>query len=358
MKKIAVTSERSYEVEIGRSYLEALIEIAQGRERVAVIYSEAMKEQIPTFDFGGAEAFYFGIADGEAGKSARTLESIWNWLGAAGFTRSDLIIGIGGGAVTDLAGYAAASWLRGLDWVAIPTTVAGMVDAAVGGKTGINSDYGKNLIGAFHSPIKVIADTAWLETLSDRDFVAGLAEVVKCGFIADGQILTMVEGLTLNLIRSSKELTQELIERAVQVKADVVSGDFKESFNREILNYGHTFGHALEADTGFSDRLFHGEAVAAGMALAFRYSVRLGLCAAEDAQRVSQLLKAAGLPTTLSDAGVTANGALLVDYMRHDKKMSGGTLPFLLARGIGQTFLSKDVVLDDVAAFLDDEAQS
>jgi 3-dehydroquinate synthase len=154
MKKIAITSERSYEVEIGRSYLEALHEIAQGRERVAVIYSEAMKEQIPTFDFGGAEAFYFGIPDGEAGKSIRTLDSIWNWLGAAGFTRSDLIIGLGGGAVTDLAGYAAASWLRGLDWVAIPTTVAGMVDAAVGGKTGINSDYGKNRLGHFTHPSK------------------------------------------------------------------------------------------------------------------------------------------------------------------------------------------------------------
>ena len=331
MRKITVTSERSYEVEIGRSYLEALYEIAQGRERVAVIYSESMKEQIPTFDFGGAEAFYFGIPDGEAGKSVRTLESIWNWLGAAGFTRSDLIIGIGGGAVTDLAGYAAASWLRGLDWVAIPTTVAGMVDAAVGGKTGINSDYGKNLIGAFHSPIKVIADTAWLETLSDRDFAAGLAEVVKCGFIADGQILTMVEGLTLDQIRSSKELTQELIERAVQVKADVVSGDFKESFDREILNYGHTFGHAVEIHSQYSLR--HGECVSIGMAFIAHLSFESGLISQELLQRHLSILGGLGLPVQYSQG----EWPELFSAMKLDKKSRGNILRFVVITEIGKT---------------------
>lgn len=331
MKKIAITSERSYEVEIGRSYLEALIEIAQGRERVAVIYSEAMKEQIPTFDFGGAEAFYFGIPDGEAGKSARTLESIWNWLGAAGFTRSDLIIGIGGGAVTDLAGYAAASWLRGLDWVAIPTTVAGMVDAAVGGKTGINSDYGKNLIGAFHSPIKVIADTAWLKTLSDRDFAAGLAEVVKCGFIADAQILTKVEGLTLDQIRSSKELTQELIERAVQVKADVVAGDFKESFNREILNYGHTFGHAVEIHSQYSLR--HGECVSIGMAFIAHLSFESGLISQELLERHLSVLRGLQLPVQYKQG----EWPELFSAMKLDKKSRGNNLRFVVITEIGKT---------------------
>ena len=331
MKKIAITSERSYEVEIGRSYLEASIEIAQGRERVAVIYSEAMKEQIPTFDFGGAEAFYFGIPDGEAGKSARTLESIWNWLGAAGFTRSDLIIGIGGGAVTDLAGYAAASWLRGLDWVAIPTTVAGMVDAAVGGKTGINSDYGKNLIGAFHSPIKVIADTAWLGTLSDRDFAAGLAEVVKCGFIADARILTMVEGLTLDQIRSSKELTQELIERAVQVKADVVAGDFKESFNREILNYGHTFGHAVEIHSQYSLR--HGECVSIGMAFIAHLSFESGLISQELLERHLSVLRGLELPVQYTQG----EWPELFAAMKLDKKSRGNNLRFVVITEIGKT---------------------
>lgn len=331
MKKIAVTSERSYEVEIGRSYLEALVEIAQDRERVAVIYSEAMKEQIPTFDFGGAEAFYFGIPDGEAGKSARTLESIWNWLGAAGFTRSDLIIGIGGGAVTDLSGYAAASWLRGLDWVAIPTTVAGMVDAAVGGKTGINSDYGKNLIGAFHSPIKVIADMTWLETLSDRDFAAGLAEVVKCGFIADAQILTMLEGLTLDQIRGSKDLTKELIERAVQVKADVVSGDFKESFNREILNYGHTFGHAVEIHSQYSLR--HGECVSIGMAFIAHLSFESGLISQELLATHLSILQGLGLPVQYKDG----EWPELFAAMKLDKKSRGNNLRFVVITEIGKT---------------------
>ena len=290
-----------------------------------------MKEQIPTFDFGGAEAFYFGIADGEAGKSARTLESIWNWLGAAGFTRSDLIIGIGGGAVTDLAGYAAASWLRGLDWVAIPTTVAGMVDAAVGGKTGINSDYGKNLIGAFHSPIKVIADTAWLKTLSDRDFAAGLAEVVKCGFIADAQILTIVEGLTLDQIRSSKELTQELIERAVQVKADVVSGDFKESFNREILNYGHTFGHAVEIHSQYSLR--HGECVSIGMAFIAHLSFESGLISEELLERHLSVLRGLELPVQYTQG----EWPELFSAMKLDKKSRGNNLRFVVITEIGKT---------------------
>ena len=331
MKKISVTSERSYEIEIGQNYQEALFEMAQGRERIAIIFSETMKENIPNFDFQGAEAFYFGIPDGEAGKSVRTLELIWNWLGAAGFTRSDLVIGIGGGAVTDLAGFAAASWLRGLDWVAIPTTVAGMVDAAVGGKTGINSDYGKNLIGAFHSPIKVIVDMAWLDTLSDRDFAAGLAEVVKCGFISDGQILALIENLSLSEIRGSKPLTQELIERAVQVKADVVSGDFKESFNREILNYGHTFGHAVEIHSQYSLR--HGECVSIGMAFIAHLSFDSGLISQELLQKHLSILRGLGLPVQYPQG----EWHELFSAMKLDKKSRGNSLRFVVITEIGKT---------------------
>ena len=331
MKKISVTSERSYEIEIGQNYQEALFEMAQGRERIAIIFSETMKENIPNFDFQGAEAFYFGIPDGEAGKSVRTLELIWNWLGAAGFTRSDLVIGIGGGAVTDLAGFAAASWLRGLDWVAIPTTVAGMVDAAVGGKTGINSDYGKNLIGAFHSPIKVIVDMAWLDTLSDRDFAAGLAEVVKCGFISDGQILALIENLSLSEIRGSKPLTQELIERAVQVKADVVSGDFKESFNREILNYGHTFGHAVEIHSQYSLR--HGECVSIGMAFIAHLSFDSGLISQELLQKHLSILRGLGLPVQYPQG----EWPELFSAMKLDKKSRGNSLRFVVITEIGKT---------------------
>jgi 3-dehydroquinate synthase len=331
MKKIAITSERSYEVEIGRDYLVAIDEVTENRERVAVIYSETMKDFIPKFNSHGAEFFYFGIPDGEAGKSVRTLESIWNWLGAAGFTRSDLIIGIGGGAVTDLSGYAAASWLRGIDWIAIPTTVAGMVDAAVGGKTGINSDYGKNLIGAFHSPIKVVVDTAWLKTLSNRDFAAGLAEVVKCGFIKDSQILTKIEGLTLEQIRGSEELTQELIERAVQVKADVVSGDFKESFDREILNYGHTFGHAVEIHSQYSLR--HGECVSIGMAFIAHLSFEMKLISQELLAKHLSVLQGLGLPTQYTKG----EWPELFAAMKLDKKSRGNNLRFVVITEIGKT---------------------
>jgi 3-dehydroquinate synthase len=290
-----------------------------------------MKDFIPKFNSHGAEFFYFGIPDGEAGKSVRTLESIWNWLGAAGFTRSDLIIGIGGGAVTDLSGYAAASWLRGMDWIAIPTTVAGMVDAAVGGKTGINSDYGKNLIGAFHSPIKVVVDTAWLKTLSNRDFAAGLAEVVKCGFIKDDLILKKIEGLTLDEIRGSEELTQELIERAVQVKADVVSGDFKESFDREILNYGHTFGHAVEIHSQYSLR--HGECVSIGMAFIAHLSFESKLISQELLAKHLSVLQGLGLPTEYTNG----EWPELFAAMKLDKKSRGNNLRFVVITEIGKT---------------------
>jgi len=196
-----------------------------------------------------------------------------------------------------------------------------------------------------------------LSTLPTRQLAAGFAEVVKYGLIDDKAFFEFCADNLDSFFSGDPDIRAQAIIRSVQSKARIVAADETErTGTRALLNLGHTFGHALEADTGFSDRLFHGEAVAAGMALAFRYSVRLGLCPAEDAQNVAQLLQRAGLPTTLSEAGVKANGATLVDYMRHDKKMSAGTLPFLLARGIGQTFLSKDVVLDDVAAFLDSEA--
>lgn len=331
MKRIAISAERNYEVEIARDYREAIRDVAKDREKVAFIFSDAMKDSIPPFESLGAEPFYFGIPDGESGKSIRTLESIWNWLGAAGFTRSDLIVAIGGGAVTDVAGYAAASWLRGMDWIAIPTTVAGMVDAAVGGKTGINSDYGKNLIGAFHSPVKVIIDTNWLKALSDRDFAAGLAEVVKCGFIKDGLILDKLSGLTVQQIRASESLTEELIERAVQVKATVVSGDFKESFEREVLNYGHTFGHAVEIHSKYSLR--HGECVSIGMAYIAHLSFELNLISRELLDLHISTLQRLGLPTTYA----SGEWPELFAAMKLDKKSRGNNLRFVVITGVGKT---------------------
>jgi 3-dehydroquinate synthase len=331
VKKIHVSADREYDVLIDVDYLAALSDRAQGRARVAVVFSESMKDRVPQLEAGDCEFFYLPIPDGEAGKSASVLAQAWNWLGAAGFTRADLIVGIGGGAVTDFAGYLAASWLRGMDWIAVPTTVAGMVDAAVGGKTGINSDYGKNLIGAFHSPIAVLIDPTWLTTLSDRDFAAGLAEVVKCGFIADGEILKLIALKSLADIRTSRELTVELIERSVAVKARVVSGDFKESFDREILNYGHTFGHAVELLSKYSLR--HGECVSIGMAFIAYLSEGLSLISPEVSKLHIETLSRLGLPVTYAGA----QWPELLAAMKLDKKSRGNTLRFVVITEIGKT---------------------
>jgi 3-dehydroquinate synthase len=331
MRKIHITADREYDIVIGSDYLTQLNDLTRGRARVAIIFSEAMKDRIPQFDSGDTEFVYLPIPDGEGGKSSATLNQAWNWLGAAGFTRSDLIVGIGGGAVTDFAGYLSASWLRGLDWVAIPTTVAGMVDAAVGGKTGINSDYGKNLIGAFHSPVAVLIDSTWLATLSDRDFAAGLAEVIKCGFIADSKILELLEDRSLEDVRRSGDLTIELIERSVAVKAAVVSGDFKESFDREILNYGHTFGHAVELLSRYSLR--HGECVAIGLVYVANLSEQLKLISSEVRDAHLRILAGVGLPVTYSGS----EWPELHAAMKLDKKSRGNTLRFVVITEIGKT---------------------
>jgi len=218
-----------------------------------------------------------------------------------------------------------------MDWIAVPTTVAGMVDAAVGGKTGINSDYGKNLIGAFHSPIAVLIDPSWLGTLSDRDFAAGLAEVVKCGFIADGEILKLIGSKSLAGIRASRELTVELIERSVAVKARVVSGDFKESFDREILNYGHTFGHAVELLSKYSLR--HGECVSIGMAFIAYLSESLSLISPEVSRLHIETLSRLGLPVSYKGA----QWPELLAAMKLDKKSRGNTLRFVVITQIGKT---------------------
>ncbi len=331
MTSIHISADHGYDVLINIDYQEQLNELVANRTRAAIFFSDSMKDRIPQFSSADCEFFYFPIPDGEAGKNASVLQQAWNWLGAAGFTRADVIIGIGGGAVTDFSGFVAASWLRGLDWVAVPTTIAGMVDASIGGKTGINSDYGKNLIGAFHSPISVLIDPTWLTTLSDRDFAAGLAEVVKTGFIGDPKILELLSEKKLNEIRSNITLTLELIERSVAVKARVVSGDFKESFDREILNYGHTFGHAVELSSKYSLR--HGECVAIGMAFIAYLSESLKLISPELARMHISILDNLGLPTTYTDA----EWPELLAAMKLDKKSRGNTLRFVVITEIGKT---------------------
>jgi 3-dehydroquinate synthase len=291
-----------------------------------------------------SELHVFQVPDGEDGKSISTLTKIWNWLGAAGFTRSDLVIGIGGGAITDLAGFAAASWLRGLDWVAVPTSLAGMVDASVGGKTGINSDYGKNLIGAFHSPIAVIIDTAFLKTLSDRDFSAGMAEVIKCGFIADRKILDVAIAHTVDSVRRNPDVISELIHRAVMVKAQVVSSDFKESFAREVLNYGHTLGHAIEIHAKY--QLRHGEAVAIGLVYAAELAAARGFITASELDLHRTILVAYKLPITFDRQAWQKLAPLLA----LDKKVRGNTIRFVALNGIGSTIRLEDLTSTELDA--------
>jgi len=358
-------SNRPYDIHVRAGLLAdvgaVLTPYARNGRMLVVTDENVAQAVLPKFEAtlrdAGIACATFTLPAGEAGKSWTQLERLTDWLLEQHVERSDHIIALGGGVVGDITGFAAHIIKRGCAFVQIPTTLLAQVDSSVGGKTAINSAAGKNLVGAFHQPALVLIDPELLSTLPTRQLAAGFAEVVKYGLIDDKAFFEFCADNLDSFFSGDPDIRAQAIIRSVQSKARIVAADETErTGTRALLNLGHTFGHALEADTGFSDRLFHGEAVAAGMALAFRYSVRLGLCPAQDAQNVAQLLQRAGLPTTLSEAGVTANGATLVDYMRHDKKMSAGTLPFLLARGIGQTFLSKDVVLDDVAAFLDSEA--
>jgi 3-dehydroquinate synthase len=293
---------------------------------------------------------------GESTKSWSVLEKLTDSLLAYGVERNDTIIALGGGVIGDLVGFAASILKRGCRFVQVPTTLLSQVDSSVGGKTAINSRAGKNLIGAFYQPAHVLIDPTTLDTLPQRELRAGYAEVIKYGLIDDPAFFAWCESHGGKLLGGDPGARIHAITTSVQAKARIVGEDEREtSGRRALLNLGHTFGHALEAETGFSDKLLHGEAVAAGMALAFRFSAAQGLCPAEDAERVTTHITHAGLPATLAAAGVDADGKALVAHMMHDKKMEGGQLPFLLARGIGQTFLDKKVDLATVEAFLDSE---
>lgn len=333
MAEIKVKAEKDYSVRITGDWRGDLSPWASKRSRVAIIHSAAMSSMIPDLSFGSAEVTLFEIPDGEAGKSAQVLQYLWDQLGKKNFTRSDLIVAIGGGTVTDLGGYLAASWLRGIDWVAIPTTLAGMVDASVGGKTGINSPYGKNLIGAFHSPVSVIIDPSWLRTLSDRDFAAGLAEVIKCGFIDDVEILSLIKDQSVDEIRKNGALVIDLIERSVGTKAKVVSEDFKESELREILNYGHTFGHAIERVSEYSIR--HGEAISIGMVFVAELAHAKGLINPELLAMHRTVLSSIGLPVSLGDIPGSANWPALYAAISLDKKSRGNEIRFVALTELG-----------------------
>ena len=331
MVNISVSADRNYDVVVDCNWRQALEPFLANRGQVAIIVSEAMANRLTDLPDTDAQIHIFSVPDSEAGKSFASYQKLLDWLGAAGFTRNDLVVAVGGGAVTDLSGFVASSWLRGIDWIAVPTTLAAMVDAAVGGKTGINSEYGKNLIGSFYSPIAVLVDLSWLDTLSDRDFAAGLAEVIKSGFIADGEIVDLLKVKNLEGVRQDRNLTLDLITRTVAVKAKVVSGDFRESFDREILNYGHTLGHAIELHSKYSLR--HGECVAVGLVFAANLANQLGILSDETTNLHSEILANLSLPVSYESKFWPELRAA----MSIDKKSRSGTLRFVAISQIGKT---------------------
>ncbi|OHD00939.1 MAG: 3-dehydroquinate synthase [Sphingopyxis sp. RIFCSPHIGHO2_01_FULL_65_24] len=305
----------------------------------------------------GAEGISFSslvLPAGESSKSWAGLGRLTEWLIGEGVERSDHVIALGGGVIGDLVGFACSIVKRGCSFVQVPTTLLAQVDSSVGGKTAINVAAGKNLIGAFHQPALVLIDPTTLATLPRRELGAGYAEVVKYGLIDDADFFAWCEANGAALLAGDSAARHKAIAHSVSAKARIVAADERETQDiRALLNLGHSFGHALEAETGYSDRLLHGEAVAAGMVLAHEFSAANGLCPPEDAARVRDHLASVDLPHSLASAGVNSDGATLAAHMAHDKKVRGGKLPLILTRGVGQSFVTEDYGLDKVAAFLD-----
>ena len=294
------------------------------------------------------------LPSGEGTKSWEGLARLTEWLIGEGIERSDHVIALGGGVIGDLVGFACSIVKRGCNFIQVPTTLLAQVDSSVGGKTAINVAAGKNLIGAFHQPSLVLIDPTTLASLPRRELGAGYAEVVKYGLIDDADFFAWCEAHGEALLEGDSAARHKAIAYSVSAKARIVAADERETQDvRALLNLGHSFGHALEAETGYSDRLLHGEAVAAGMLLAHHFSAANGLCSAEDAERVRDHLASVGLPHSLASAGINTGGAALAAHMAHDKKVRGGKLPLILTRGIGQAFVTEDYGLDAVAAFLD-----
>lgn len=335
---IKVTGEsaaQNYDVVVGRGLLGSLPELLGERvRRVLVIHPRALRLTGDTvrdeLDAAGFTSLTAEIPDAEEGKHIQVAAFCWQVLGQNDFTRSDAIVAVGGGAVTDVAGFVAATWLRGVKVIHMPTSLLGMVDASVGGKTGINTAEGKNLVGAFHPPAGVLVDLDTLDTLPRNELISGMAEVVKCGFIADPAILDLVEKDPEAVVDPQSAVLRELIERAIAVKAKVVSEDLKESGLREILNYGHTLGHAIELVERYSWR--HGAAVSVGMMFAAELARSVGRLSDEDADRHRSILETLGLPVTYRKDRWQG----LLDGMRRDKKSRGDLLRFVVLDGVAK----------------------
>jgi 3-dehydroquinate synthase len=352
---------RSYDIVIGRGLLASLgARIAELRPgaRTAIVTDD----NVAAHHLAAAEASLHGagidsarivVPAGEASKSFATFERVCEDIIDARIERGDLVVALGGGVIGDLAGFAAACVRRGVDFVQVPTTLLAQVDSSVGGKTGINSRHGKNLIGAFHQPVLVVADTALLDTLPPREFRAGYAEVAKYGLLGDAEFFAWLEANGPE-IAAGGPAREHAIAVCCRAKAAIVARDERETGERALLNLGHTFGHALEAGCGFSGRLLHGEAVALGMVMAFDFSVRKGLANGQDAGRVRAHLAAMDLPTRVKDVPGGVPGAdALMHLIAQDKKVKRGALTFILVRGIGRAFVEDNVDPAEVRAFLE-----
>ncbi|SEN66917.1 3-dehydroquinate synthase [Loktanella fryxellensis] len=356
---------RAYDVMIGPGLLAqagARIAALGGRRHVAVLtdttvaglHLAALQDSLTA---AGLTCAALELPSGEGTKSWAALERCCDFLLDQRVERGDVVVALGGGVIGDLGGFAAAVLRRGVRFVQIPTTLLAQVDSSVGGKTGINTRHGKNLIGAFHQPSLVLADTDLLATLPARDFLAGYGEVVKYGLLGDAAFFDWLEDHAPRLARDDVAARVHAVTRSVQMKAEIVVRDEKEQGDRALLNLGHTFCHALEQATGYSDRLLHGEGVAIGCAMAFDLSARLGLCSQEDPVRVRAHLKAMGMRTDLRDIpGDLPDAEALLGLMGQDKKVVAGRLRFVLARGIGQAFVTGDVPPDQVLTVLRDAA--
>lgn len=339
MTTIGVAGPAPYDVLVGTGVLAALPGLLAGAARVAVVHSQDRGHARGIEELLAAAGYAvtpIAVPDGEAAKQVSVAARCWDALAAAGFTRTDAVVGVGGGAVTDLAGWVAAGWVRGVRVAHVPTTLLGMVDAAIGGKTGVDIDAGKNLVGAFHPPVGVVCDLDMLRTLPPADYAAGLAEVVKAGFIADPEILTVIEHDPRTAAMPASPVAAELVERAVRVKADIVGRDLRDAGPREMLNYGHTLAHAVERAERY--RFRHGDAVAIGLVYAGALGRLAGRLDVATATRHRAILTAIGLPTTYSAGAWPA----LAATMRLDKKARGATLRFVVLDG-----LARPGILDD-----------
>jgi 3-dehydroquinate synthase len=354
---------RSYRVRIGEGLLaRAGAEIAPllQRRRVAVVTDDTVAAlHLPALTAAlqaeGIAVAALTLPPGEGTKGWAHLAQVTEWLLEQKVERRDVVVALGGGVIGDLVGFAAAILRRGVRFVQVPTTLLAQVDSSVGGKTGINTAQGKNLVGAFHQPALVLADTGVLATLPDRDFLSGYGEVVKYGLLGDAGFFGWLEGHGPALRAGDAAARLHAVTRSVEMKAGIVARDETEEGERALLNLGHTFCHALEKATGYSDRLLHGEGVAIGCALAFELSARLGLCSQEEPSRVRAHLRAMGMKTDLADIpGDLPGPEALVALMGQDKKVVDGRLRFILARGIGQAFVAEDVPSAAVLGLLAD----